>query len=96
MSKHTFDFSIDSTSRAEALALGESDPNLLKARVNRLLLLANTLMAVVLILLFGLLVLCAFAIDRGGKLATISALLVGAPALAAFAYIFHSIFFILF
>ena len=36
--------------------------------------------------------LCAYAIDRGGKLATISALLVGAPALAAFAYVLHSIF----
>ena len=93
MTKHTFDFSIDSASRAEALAMGEVNPNSLKARVNRLLLLANTTMAVVLILLFSFLVLCAFVIDRGGKLATISALLVGAPALAAFAYVFHSIFF---
>ena len=93
MSQHKIDFSIDSATRAEALALGEVDAPLLKARVNRLLLLANAMMALVLILLFCLLVLCALAVDRGGRLAAFAALLVGAPALAAFAYAFHSVFF---
>ena len=93
MTKHTFDFSIDSAARAEALALGAAHPSTLKAKVNHLLILANATMTVVLILLFCILVLCALAIDRGGKFATLCALFVGAPALAAFAYVFHSIFF---
>ena len=55
MSKHIPDFSIDSVCRAQALVLGEADPNALKARVSRQLLLANVTMAVVLILLFSFL-----------------------------------------
>jgi Zn-dependent protease with chaperone function len=88
---HHFEFAIDSELREQAFALEKSNQAHLKARVNQLLMLANAVMVCVLIALFTILLLCAFVIDRGSRLAAISALLVGVPTLAAFAYAIHSV-----